>query len=612
MRRWLANAPLQKKMTISYILLFAVSLFAFLLVFTFNFERDIRNELDHMEQYNGQLGLNLDNIVEDVESFCYLHFSDDKIRSFLLSDDSDINPEHYEEMEEKLKERLSLLADMEPHVLRVTLYTQDGRTYKNVEEDQTDYIARMKKLAGYVDWERGDSPYFCDLRKEKINLVSYKVISMISPVWDIVGEEPVGYIFLDLDMKKFEEQWDQSAQIGQSSEFMILSRGYVLYDSGVSEEQRMDTRNTEVVKLRSLEKENGMHWIHGETCVAAIEKYEANGWRFVQYIPVSYFAQRIMNNMAPFLLILAAVIIVTGIGIFGFAHQVSYPVRVLSEEMGKVALNSDEEQEIPLFEHQGISEGDEVGKMIQSYNAMAKRINDNIIKTYTYKLRQKQTELKMLQFQINPHFLYNALNTISAIAKLENVDYIPQISSNLSDMFRYNISDKEIVTIREELQHTLHYMDIQMIRFPDRFEVVTDVSESLLDCRILKFVLQPIVENAYKYGFKKRGKKDIIKIKAYRDGDEDVILCVEDNGVGMTPERLEAVNRSFEKSERLSENGGIGLQNVNSRLKNYYGDAYRIWVDSVPNCFTRVYMRIKFATDKNGEREYDKNNRSGR
>ena len=108
----------------------------------------------------------------------------------------------------------------------------------------------------------------------------------------------------------------------------------------------------------------------------------------------------------------------TVLGSYGFSRQVSYPVRILSEEMSRVAVDTDEEQEIPLFRHDEVEKKDEVGKMIQSYNAMARRINDNIIRTYQYKLQQKRTELKMLQFQINPHFLYNALNTITAMGLL--------------------------------------------------------------------------------------------------------------------------------------------------------------------------------------------------
>ena len=601
MKRWFSSSSIQKKLLISYILLFAVSLVAFLVVFVFYFQRDIRTELNHMEENNGQLELTMDNLIEDLESFSLFHFSDNKIRNLISSNDSDIDAEAFEEAEENLVERISLLADMEPYLQRVTLMTADGRIYKNVQEDQTDYITRMEELVEFVEWKRGDTPYVCDLQKEKINLVSYKVISMIYPIWNVRGETPIGYVFLDLDYNKFIEYWNETAKISQNSEFMILSRGNVLYDSAVEQEEFSVTKGTEVVKIRSSKDNEGLYKIHENRCVSSIKKYKDTGWWFVQYIPIDFFIQRILNNLYVFMIVLGAVIVLTIFGSIASAKAVSHPVRALSAEMEKVALVGDEEQEIPLFEPPDVNQTDEVGKIIQSYNAMAKRINDNIIKTYMYKLRQKQTELKMLQFQINPHFLYNALNTISAIAKLENVDHIPEIATNLSDMFRYNISDREFVTLGEELEHTLHYMSIQKIRFPERFEVITEVEERFLRCRVLKFILQPIVENSYKYGFKVRGRKDIIHIRAYQENETDMILSIEDNGVGIEKDRLDQVNESLVKSKRLGESSGIGLQNVNSRLKNYYGDSYGIWVESEPGCFTRVNLRIRFSEKANGE-----------
>lgn len=597
MKYW-KNMLIQKKMMVSYVALFGVSLFAFVFILISSFQQDMETEISHMEQFNDQLELSLDNVIEQMEIFSYFQFSDTKVRNLILYDDSDIDPEGYAETKEKLESSLGLLADMEPYVMRVTLLADDGRIFKNIEEDQTDYISRMQKLAEYSHWEKGDSPYFCEPRKERINLVLYNVVSMIMPIWNVVETEPVGYVFVDLDFERLKSQWQQSADIERETDFMILSRNHILFDS---DERDGSTADTEIVKLRSFTESYGTFKVHGENCIVSIDDYEPSGWRLVQYIPTSYFAQRIFANMSLFLLVLALVILVTVVGILGFSEQVSYPVRILSEAMEQVAIDADnEEQEIPLFEIEEISQKDEIGKIVQSYNAMAKRINDNIIKTYTYKLRQKQAELKMLQFQINPHFLYNALNTISAIAKLENIDYIPQISANLSDMFRYNISGNDIVTIQEELDHTLNYMNIQMIRFPNRFQILTEVDESLKQCRILKFVLQPIVENSYKYGFQKRKKKDIIQIKACRQG-EDVIISIEDNGVGIEKEKLENLNASLKNGEKMNGSGGIGLHNVNYRLKNFYGDAYGIWIESERESFTRISLRIRYSANTSEE-----------
>ena len=231
--------------------------------------------------------------------------------------------------------------------------------------------------------------------------------------------------------------------------------------------------------------------------------------------------------------------------------------------------------------------------MIDSYNAMAKRINDNIIKDYIYKLNQKQAELKMLQFQINPHFLYNALNTISSIAQLQDVAYIPEIASGLSDMFRYNIDGREIVTLREEITQTENYMGIQKIRFPERFVVEISVEEELMDCKVLKFILQPIVENSYKYGFAEKRKKNILSIRSYREDKEDIIIIVEDNGIGIETEKVKRMNKALAGERGFEASAGIGLRNVNARIKNYYGEDYGIWLESDCGKFTRVYLKIR-------------------
>lgn len=608
MSRWLKKMPLQRKMAISYAVLFGVSLFAFLFIIVSNIRQDVQTEISHMEQANDQLAISLDEIIEQLESFANFHLSDTKVRNLILSDDSEIDPESYEETKKILENNLILLTDMEPYVLRATLLTADGRIFKNIEEDQTDYIARMQKLAEYTNWSRGEAPYFCEPRKEKINMVMYSVISIIMPVWNVVEEEPVGYIFLDLDYNKFQSQWEQTAQISRETDFMVLSYTNILFDS---DDRNGYTADTEIVNMRSYTEVEGIFRVHGERCMVVMRKYEASGWRLIQYIPLSYFAQQIFSNMSVFVIILLLVILVTIIGILGFSEQVSYPVRILSDAMGRVALDANEEQEISLFEDTRVSQYEEIGKIVESYNAMAKRINDNIIKTYTYKLRQKQAELKMLQFQINPHFLYNALNTIGAIAELENVEYIPQISANLADMFRYNIKGNDIVMIREELEHTLNYMGIQMIRFPNRFQVITDMDESLKDCSIIKFVLQPIVENSYKYGFAKRKKQDIIKIKACRFG-EDVVISVEDNGIGIEKGKVEELNASLETAENIGGSDGIGLRNVNYRLKNFYGDAYGISIESEVGEYTRINMKIRYTVDTGEVKIDDKSNSSGR
>ena len=309
-------------------------------------------------------------------------------------------------------------------------------------------------------------------------------------------------------------------------------------------------------------------------------------------MPVSKLAGRILSNMSVLLLILAGVIFITITGSYVLAKNVSSPVRELSQFMGKVADVSEEGKEIAFFSKKETKATEEIVQMIDSYNAMAKRINDNIIKDYIYKLNQKQTELKMLQFQINPHFLYNALNTISSIAQLQEVDYIPEIASGLSDMFRYNIDGREIVTLREELTQTENYMGIQKIRFPERFFVEILVEEELMECKVLKFILQPIVENSYKYGFAEKRKKNILRIHSYRD-ESNIIIVIEDNGAGIEENKVKKINEALAGERGFETAAGIGIRNVNARIKNYYGEDCGVRLESEPGNFTRVYLKIR-------------------
>lgn len=596
MKRWLEKMSLQKKMFYGFGLLFVVSLTALLIFFSRSYRQERNSELTHMKQYNGQLSLNLDEVISNTDALRHLHFSDDKIRNLLNDNDSDIDRQNYEEMEEKLEERLAVLTDMSDYILRSTIVTADGRIYKNVEEADSDYIDRMYEQTKDIKWKKEKMSYFSPVHKEVINLVRCNVVSMASPMWDIIKKEPVAMLYLDLDFNKVANYLHQSAKLNQNFDFMVLGGEQLLFDSGshqTADISEVKNWQNEIEKMQKNGVGEGILRINGRKCVAAVQKNDVTGWYLVQYIPQTRLTERIWKSMSFFLLIFIAVIIITVAGSYFLSRQVSRPVRELSEVMGKVAHASGEEQEIALFEDGGELRGDEIGQMIRSYNAMAKRINDNIIKDYIYKLNQKQTELKMLQFQINPHFLYNALNTISSIAQLQEVEYIPEISESLSNMFRYNISEKQIVTVREELKQTENYMCIQKIRFPERFQMETDVDEEMKECKTLKFILQPIVENAYKYGFTKSKKKDLLRITGYREGNGDMILVVEDNGVGIEPEKVKLLNEAFQKEGGYGKTSGIGMKNVNARLKNYYGEEYGIRVESEQGRFTRVYLKLK-------------------
>lgn len=202
-----------------------------------------------------------------------------------------------------------------------------------------------------------------------------------------------------------------------------------------------------------------------------------------------------------------------------------------------------------------------------------------INKLYSIKLRQKEAELNSLQNQINPHFLYNTLESIRGAALYHGITEIAAMSKALSLLFRYSISERVLVTIREELQHLENYLSIQNFRYENRFELQYNIPPELMDYKILKLTLQPLIENSIKHGLEMKLGKGTISIEVLVL-DSNIKIIISDDGLGIPPKKLEELNRSLtnEKYQAGIEGDrsgtGIGVINVNSRIKLYFGDQY--------------------------------------
>jgi two-component system sensor histidine kinase YesM len=202
-----------------------------------------------------------------------------------------------------------------------------------------------------------------------------------------------------------------------------------------------------------------------------------------------------------------------------------------------------------------------------------------INKIYSIKLRQKEAELNSLQNQINPHFLYNTLESIRGAALYHGIHEIAAMSKALSLLFRYSISDRVLVTIKEELQHLENYMSIQNFRYENKFELAYSIAPELMNHKILKLTMQPLIENSIKHGLEMKLGKGTIKIEIL-ELDKNIKILISDNGLGMPSKKVDELNRSIawdrylSNSEPTRSGTGIGVRNVNSRIKLYFGEQY--------------------------------------
>lgn len=239
-----------------------------------------------------------------------------------------------------------------------------------------------------------------------------------------------------------------------------------------------------------------------------------------------------------------------------------------------------------------------LNQMLDEIEHLTTDLVDSNIRVYELQLLRKQAEIAFLNSQINPHFLYNTLECIQGIAASRNVLEISKMTSALSRIFRYSIKEKEEVTLREELQIVKHYLEIQQIRFEDRFDVTLDVKEALLESKVKKMILQPIVENAVFYGLELKVEKGHLLIRVYDNDDGDFVIVVKDDGAGIAPNVLTELQKLLARrgggASDMYENVniGVGLSNVNQRLKGFYGDPYGVCIESVEGEWTEVTLKL--------------------
>jgi two-component system sensor histidine kinase YesM len=234
---------------------------------------------------------------------------------------------------------------------------------------------------------------------------------------------------------------------------------------------------------------------------------------------------------------------------------------------------------------------DEIALLGKSFNKMSKKLNELINEVYAVQIKQKEAELKALQAQINPHFLYNTLDTIYWMCRMEKAFDSSNLVQALSKLFRLSLnSGNEFTTVRNEIDHLNNYIIIQEKRFEDLIKFKISVADEVLDCMVVKLVLQPLVENAIHHGIEKKGTEGRVEVSIFKEGD-NVIYVIQDDGVGADEDEL---NSLLEKVE--NDNRGFGIKNVNDRIKLYFGNSYGIKFSSAYGTGTTVTVTQPFVT----------------
>ena len=241
-------------------------------------------------------------------------------------------------------------------------------------------------------------------------------------------------------------------------------------------------------------------------------------------------------------------------------------------------------------------EEEDKNELMYIINCIQTHINDKTKMAEILEERMKllrKSQYDMLQTQINPHFLYNTLETINWMAYNMSNSENPVSKSliNLASFFRNTLTSGYFVSIENEIKYTKEYVNILALRYGDLFDIEWDIDESILSYTIIKICLQPIIENAVYHGIKQKNDKGLIKIKGLCD-DNNIILIVSDDGIGIEKDALDELNKTLSETSFTNEKSHIGLSNVNQRIKIIFGDSYGIHVESTVGVGTDVYVTI--------------------
>jgi len=286
--------------------------------------------------------------------------------------------------------------------------------------------------------------------------------------------------------------------------------------------------------------------------------------------------------------VLCMVLIFSFIATWAISESISKPIKKLHETTATVAEKN-------LQVKVNDKNVDEITGLGLSFNIMVGKIKELLENSIKEQENLKKAELKALQAQIKPHFLYNTLDTIVWMAEANRTGDVIEIVKALSNFFRISLSKgKDWITVREEVEHIRSYLIIQRMRYSDIMDFQIDADEDIMDENILKFTLQPIVENALYHGIKNKREGGRILIKGYRTHGNTLVFEVVDDGLGMTPERLAEVKAELDNDsiEPVIKESGFGLNNVHKRIKLYYGADYGLSIESEYKRGTRVTLRI--------------------
>ena len=499
----------------------------------------------------------------------------------------------------EFNQELSLLYDSNKDKIQsIALYDMEGELLvaepvtlqkEGVEVSRQSWFENAKAKIENMHFS---TPHMQDLFQDDAKRYHW-VISLSRAVDVIDGDSPEnGILLVDMKYSFIEEMMNRINDRTRGRYYYLCDReGKLIYhpyaneiSNGLFQENSVLASSSEDGIYRNLRSP------HGERQTMIVNTISYTGWKLVGVVLPDIRTDS-LEKFRIYMMIIVIMLIMMLLAVNRIvSKKISSPILKLDASV--TAYEAGEKPDIYIG---GSYEIRHLGNSVQKSYEEIERLMKEIVEQQN---ERRKSELAALQSQINPHFLYNTLDSIQWMCEQDNSKEAVEMVGALAKLFRISISHgNEFITIRDELRHAESYLIIQSYRYKNQFTYSFDVDESLLEYMCNKITIQPFIENAIYHGLDRMVDEGAIRICVHGDG-KDIVITVSDNGLGMTKEQCETIL----KKDR-SDSKGIGVKNVNDRLKIYFGDEYGISIDSELDVGTTVTIRIP-KIEKGRENEY--------
>lgn len=477
--------------------------------------------------------------IQKIENYTVNIVGDSEIQKFLEMANRSGARAPMPLVTEELRNKLLSYTDYDNIVQAIYLMDNQGHIYSNQGQVKMQWF--LEKNLALEERREASAVWYT----EKNNIVLYRIVN--NNTTDLTRKMGALCIFIDREL--FEERLN-NLMMEENQHYLMEGSGRNFF---LVSEENIVLNEGDIVSTKEQDGWVLKTWIEKETA----------------YAPVNLLLGILMMEL------LLLLVISVGLAVF-LSWRITRPMRKIETAMQQIG-----EGNMDIVVHD--SDQDEMGILAATLNSMSMNIKELMAQIHKDEEQKRYLELKAMQYQVNPHFLYNTLDSIAMSAR-KNQDYTSEkMTLALSEFFRISLSrGMEYVTVSEEMRYVQSYLEIQGMRFPDSVTWECRVEKGIENAKVLKFILQPLVENSLYHGLRDSGREGHIEVCAGTCGN-DLVFRVKDSGIGMLPEQLKKVTEELNQKQITGKSiyeGGFGLQNVQQRLQLVYGEKAGLTIES--------------------------------